>query len=305
MSRSKSNDTLIRICQVIEGQTDTSGACRVKVRLPGFDIGLSDDELPWCFPLLPKLVHVYPKPGEAVLVILEQQNGPMDNRFYIGPIISQPYYHDFEPYATSSLNALVDAKMEMLPDPENNPNSAGTLPNMDDIALIGRKNSDVVLKDNEVRIRCGQQKNPDWLSPIEKRLDYNTEDPAYIQLKYQPKQNDPNTKNSTKDFSSVANIYADRINIMSRDGKTPMVEYTNPDNLMSEEQLTDKYNGFLAQGHKAVYGDLLVDFLKDLRNVLLTHTHPFPGVPPALSQASLSSINIDLDTLLVDYLRMS
>ena len=77
-------------------------------------------------------------------------------------------------------------------------------------------------------------------------MDYNTEDPAYIQLKYQPKQNDPNTKNSTKDFSSVANIYADRINIMSRDGKTPMVEYTNPDNLMSEEQLTDKYNGFFS-----------------------------------------------------------
>ena len=41
---------------------------------------------------MPKLIHVKPKPGEAVLIMLQEQGATDSDRFYIGPLISQPQY---------------------------------------------------------------------------------------------------------------------------------------------------------------------------------------------------------------------
>ena len=45
----------------VERVEDNMGGGRIKVRISPYDIVYkTDDDLPYCFPLLPKLVHVYP-----------------------------------------------------------------------------------------------------------------------------------------------------------------------------------------------------------------------------------------------------
>lgn len=299
------NQPQIRICKVIDGQTDTSGALRIKVRFPGIDTHLTDNELPWCIPLLPKLIHIIPKPGEAVLVMLENPNSPYDNRYYIGPVLSQPYFYNFDPYNTTALSGTINGNLDLLADPGTNPQSHGTLPLDEDVAIVGRKNSDVILKENEIRLRCGQKKYPDTLTPITDRLNYNDDDLAYIQMLYDKNQIDPKSDTIDKEFSSVINLFADRINFMSKDGIEQLIDYTDPDKLMSDDKLTDKNDGFLSKGHPMVYGDMLIKFLENLVQIFLTHTHPFPNTPPALPPNQVLLLNTDLNTMLSDYLRMS
>ena len=50
------------------------------------------EDIPWAIPLMPKVFHILPKVGEAVLVISEYTNSNHSQRYYIGPIIAQPQY---------------------------------------------------------------------------------------------------------------------------------------------------------------------------------------------------------------------
>ena len=63
---------------------------RVKVHIKGIDPQKYKlDEIPYSFPLIPKTFYVKPKMGETVLVF--SQDGSFNSdRFFIGPIISQP-----------------------------------------------------------------------------------------------------------------------------------------------------------------------------------------------------------------------
>ena len=68
---------------------------RVRVKLigsitAGGDKNIDDDELTWCNPLLPKMVSITPKIGEAVLVFVFNEAKTHTDRLFIGPIISQP-----------------------------------------------------------------------------------------------------------------------------------------------------------------------------------------------------------------------
>ena len=99
MDNNSSNDSfIIRYCKVEQVEDDAKG-CRIKVRIDFYDKPFSEDPtmetIPYCYPLLPKILHVYPQEGEMVFVILQQQNSLQGDRFFIGPVISQDYYMDY------------------------------------------------------------------------------------------------------------------------------------------------------------------------------------------------------------------
>jgi len=68
---------------------------RIRVKLigsitAGGDKNIDDEDLTWCNPLLPKMVSITPKIGEAVLVFVFNEAKTHTDRLFIGPIISQP-----------------------------------------------------------------------------------------------------------------------------------------------------------------------------------------------------------------------
>lgn len=281
------SNSLIRFCEVLS-VTDDNAGLRIKVRLRPEDADYKTvEELPYCFPLLPKHVHINPKIGECVLVLLSSFGQSESNRFFIGPLISQPYFLNFDPFYFQSrclLNGGNSAKP--LPLPEMNPENEGTYLDRDDIALQGRQNSDVILKNNELRLRCGFKKEPD--GPAKNTLLFNREDLAYIQMRYRKMKDEKN-----KEFSSCVNIVADRINLLSHDSKDAFTLNDRKELITEQEQLE-----ILKRAHPLPYGDELIAFLKKLIEVIRTHTHPFSMDPPSFTTPQLKVLETNLDNML-------
>lgn len=280
------DDKIFRECRVLS-VNDEQGQLRIKVRLIPEDNNTLEKDLPYCFPLIPKHFHINPKVNEMVLVITSRLGVAGSRRYFIGPIIRQQYMLNEEHYL--SANEFFDP----LPRPELNPENEGTYPDREDIALQGRQNADLILKNNEVRLRCGFQKEPNGLP--KNSLLFNKEDLAYIQMKYK-KLKDP----KDKDFSSVINVVADRINLLSHDSKTPFT-LNNRKELITDQELKK----ILEQAHPLPYGDELVDFLKQLIEVIRTHTHPFSMDPPCFTTPQTKVLNTDLDSFLSQSIRIN
>lgn len=285
-------DYIVRESKVVSVDDKYDGS-RIRVRLGGLDGNVPDSQLPYCFPLLPKLIHITPKVGEAVIVFLEKNGSSSSNRFYIGPVLSQPYFYQQDLYDVSALNMLLNRKSRPKPNPERDPDNKGTLPGKDDIALIGRENSDIILKNNELRLRCGYKESP--TGPVKSRLHFNKVDPAYIQLKYK-KIKDKNNK----EINSVINIVADRINLLSRDSKNNY-KLTDQEDLINDEELVN----ILDTAHPIVYGDELVNFLRQLIEVFQKHTHKFPMCAPTFTKSDNNVLDKNLEAMLSDAVRIN
>ena len=290
---------ICRLCEVLP-ETDPSDAGRIKVEINGID-----NTPHWCFPLLPKLVHVRPKPGETVIVFFEEDGSANDNRYYVGPVLSQPYFYEYESFMTTSLSALTDKRCELSEPPSSVSDYTATFPTDDDIALIGRKNAEVRLMENEVRVLCGKQDTPDH-PELPKRMYFNLVNPAYIQMKYFPKNKVNTLKNGQhEEFGSMVNIGADKINFISRSGDTaPGKTITNPDEIISDDEMLGP-NGYLDNSHPMVYGDMVVEYLKKLTRLMRTHVHPYSTLPPCFNDADKLILSENLDRMLAEYIRMS
>lgn len=276
---------IIRLCTVINVIDDSYGL-RIKVRLDYEDNGKEDKDLPYCFPLLPKLLHINPRIGELVFVILQSQGQPAGNRFFIGPIISQPYFINEEfTYQAQSLFQGIQV-CQPLPHPQMNPDNIGTLPDREDVALQGRQNADVVLKPNQLLLRCGFKKNP--IASADKTLVFNDKDLAYIQLKY-----GNYTDKKENKFNSVVNIVGDRINLLSHDSGT-YFDLGDRKDLINDETLLD----ILDRAHPLVYGDKLIEFLKKFIMVFMNHQHPWAQLPPCLLEPHKKILQTNLDDML-------
>lgn len=265
------NETsVIKLCEV-KSVIDDSDGLRIKVRLTPEDNNIVlDKDLPYAFPLIPKMIHVTPKVGEAVFVILANQGDKDGNRFYIGPIISQPQMLNKDPYNFSAVSLLEgNGIVSPLEAPSMNPQINGTLPEYGDIAIQGRQNSDVILKDNELRIRCGFKTTPTASPP--NNLFFNKLNPAYIQMKYIQGK----LKSNKEEFGSAINIVADKINLLSHISKSNF-NLTDANSLISDEELIKIINS----AHPIAYGDTLVDFLKLFVKIFSQHSHAFPMDPP-------------------------
>ena len=288
------DDKIFRECEVLSVIDDKAGL-RIKVRIHPDDSDCKTiDDLPFCYPLLPKHFHINPKVGEMVLVITSVLGLTKGRRWFIGPIISQQYNLNYDPFNFSAKSILDKGKMATpLPRPELNPDNEGSYPDREDIAIQGRQNADLILKDNEVRLRCGFKREPNG-NP-QNTLLFNREDLSYIQMKYK-KLKDHN-KN---DFASCINIVADRINLLSHDSKTPFT-LNDRKSLITDEELVK----ILEKAHPLPYGDELIEFLKQLIEVIRTHTHPFAMDPPCFTTPQIDVLNTNLDEMLSNSVRIN
>lgn len=291
-----SDESVVAICKVLRVD-DEMGGNRIKVRIDPYDANCAtDDDLPYCFPLMPKLIHVYPKVGECVLVIWQNPKEKTGQRTYIGPVIAQDYGLDYSPY-THMAKSLLDGRplYPAMKNPRRNPENDGSLPDREDIAIRGRSNADIILKPNELRLRCGFLKNGGG-GDEETKLNFNDKDLAYIQMRY-----GKNFKDSqNRDFASLVNIVADRINLLSHDSRTSFRLGDRKD-LVDDDTLKD----VMKNAHPLPYGDDLVYWLRKLVEVFKSHTHPYVMLPPAFNEADKEVLNTDLSDYLSEAVRIN
>lgn len=305
----RSKDVVIRIGEVISVDDEYHGM-RIKVRLEQ-DNGVTSDKIPYAFPLLPKTLQSIPKIGEAVLIILSTLSNKNSIRYYIGPLISQPQYFHQEYYnggrgtSSSLLQGSLSKPLETI---DHYDETKGAFPETNDIALVGRKSEDIVLKDGEIAIRCGirGQKLFDVFSPEYYDIDkfsslkgdvvFNKTNPAYLQLKYQRGI----CKGKKQVADSVINVVADKINLISHKDRESF-ELTDQKDLIVPENL----DNIMSKLHQVPYGDVLKETLINVYAAIKNHTHQYPGLPPVECPFILKLDLKDLENLLSEHVRIS
>ena len=286
------NGSIIKICQVIDINDETDGE-RIKVRLEPEDDKRLDNELPFAYPLLPKHLHIKPKIGEFVLVILTEVGNGYSNRYYIGPIISQPQHMEKENSMLSALSLYPGAFKQPDIAPSTNPDSHGSLAKDENIALYGRKKTDIILTDNDIRIRCGNRLRD---NNADGGIIFNRTDPAYILLKH----NDNKNGIENDEYGSTATIVADKINFIGNNSNYPF-RTNDKDELITNSEMQK----IIETAHKLPYGDILVDFLKLFVRTFAAHVHPYPGLPPCKTSDYIDTTSYNFEQILSNSVRIN
>ena len=306
-------DVVLKLGQV-ESTFDDSFGLRIKARIEE-DSNLNTADLPDAFPLLPKMFQVIPKVGEGVLVITTKTGNKKSQRYYIGPIVSQPQYFDNCEYQYGrgpAISLISGATVGPLENINNYKETEGAFPNAhplqrtDDVAMVGRTSQDIIFRHNqdkstdEVDIRCGvREKSPiskDENASLIGNIIFNTVDPAYIQLKYGKGL----TQGNEKDGNSVINLVADKINIISNKDDNSF-KLTEPDELINKEELSN----IMSQLHQLPHGDTLLKFLNLFKTAFLTHSHNYAQLPPTYAGNVRSMAEYPMQDILSKHVRIS
>jgi len=254
----------VRFCKVLSIDDDTD-ADRIKVELLPEDNSKKLKDIEYAFPLLPKIFHVKPKVGEAVLVLLAITNDGNSQRYYIGPIISQDHKIYQDSYLESASAYLKGNHNKFDVAPRMNPSNQGLLPKDDEIWIRGRKNTDIQITEDDIRIKAGVK-----LAHGEnnQKMSFNEKNPGYTKIKYH--------LNPLSDGScSTTSIVSDKILLLSYNS-IKNFKLTDKDNLIPEKE----YNEIIEKAYKLPYGEILIDFLNIFVKAFVSHTHPFSMLPP-------------------------
>lgn len=284
---------VVRFCKVV-GVDDDTDADRIKVRLTPEDNDKTLDDVDYAFPLLPKAFHVKPKVGEAVFVLLAVTNNGNSQRYYIGPVISQDHRLYMDPFFQGADSFMRGAYKKFDVAPRMDPSHDGILPNDDDIVIRGRKNTDIQITDDDIRIKAGVK----VCNEADKyQMSFNTKNPAYAKIKYHPNP-------IASDVNSTATIVADKINLLGTSSPNSY-KVTDRKDLISDTELVK----VIESAYKLPYGEKLVEFLKTFVNAFLNHTHPFPMLPPnpafTTGLVSQKAELLDNEQLLSDTVRIN
>lgn len=263
--------------EVVSIADETDGG-RIKVRIDGLDNQIPNVNLSDCYPLMPKFFHIYPQVGEIVRIIIEDNRYPQKGRFWIGSVISQPQKIGFDSKYTalSTTNSAISEPQEA---PSKLPDAQGIYPNIQDVAILGRCNTDIILRERDVEIRAGKH-------VFENNLSLNKLNPASIKLTFEEVTTGTTTTPSTV---STNVIIADRIALISHDGQ-PKFKSTN-------FNATDRNNLF-SQGHPLGRGDVIVEALELLRRAIIEHIHPYANLPTDKSGVVIDLENVDFTQIL-------
>ena len=93
--------------------------------------------------------------------------------------------------------------------------------------------------------------------------------------------------------SSIINVVADRINLVSHDGNHTY-ELANNEKLITAET----QNNIHTTAQSIVFGEKLVEFLELVKNYVNSHVHPYHGLPADPETSKLNVLNFDLQSLL-------
>ena len=239
------------------------------------DNSIYNSQLPNCFPLLPKHINVIPKKGERVLVFMFGENEQYSDRFYIGPIISQPskLNKDTDENAQRGFSTSIIDTVQDISKIESAKGIYSEYDSTPSNSIDGRENSDIVFKAGEVLIRGGKfvQQKP---------LEFNQANPAYIQIKSNFNEFDEDGKKTGAKLS-VNNIVADKINLLTHNGGNPRFNLVARNLEQGETPyITDEeMASILSEAHPLAYGDIVLQYLILLKNVVLGHVHNGSGYP--------------------------
>jgi hypothetical protein len=251
---------------IVDSIDDPLNLGRIKVKLMGStsaggDKNIDSEELAWCNPLLPKMLSITPKKDETVLVFVFNKATTHIDRLYIGPIISQPNMLFKDDYVGTALAGFSFGTTQTTEDIRKRPEIAGVFPNTSDISIQGRYNTEITQKDNEIWIRAGKFVTVGRNSETPLGIRLNTTSQGYIQLK-----NDVNISENVK--GSTANIVASKINLLTHNG-SPSFKLNDRDNLITD----DEFEKILSQAHQVPFGDVLLQYLRLLKDALYNHVH--------------------------------
>ena len=240
--------------EVMSISDETDGG-RIQVRIPELDNKTANNELPWSYPLTPKFFDIFPQVGEMVRIFLEDTKFPERSRFWMGPIVSQPqkigFDSKFTALSTTNLGLTRPEKA-----PSTYPDANGVYPTKEDVAIVGKVNSDVILRLNEVHIRAGKHENGDVLK-------LNTKNPASINMVFEPLDG-----NEDQYYSNTI-IQSDKIALISHDG----IPQFKAARMTPEDRVR-----IFEEGHPIARSDVLIEALEVIRMALLTHIHPYSGM---------------------------
>ena len=251
------------------------------------DRPLKDSEIPYAFPAIPKLMHIMPKVGETVMIICGDSGE--GQRYYIGPIIHQDQYMEKDLFglgATDLLNGGNDRNPSY--SVENDAKALGAMAKDDDVAIYGRKDTDIILKDEELQIRSGARKTKN------NNVTFNKEDPAFIKLKYHEeplKQTGITTYKTHRKTKSTALVVADKILLASPNGDNG-VNITNNGEMVTDNEMQKMIENI----HMLPYGDSLVRFLFMLVKMFKEHTHKYDNLPPSPLEPAHSNFDMSYGT---------
>lgn len=246
----------------------------IKVRIPNLDNTVTNADLSECYPLMPKFIHFYPKIGEVVRIFIEDINYPQRSRYWVGSIFSDlrniNYCNKSDAFSTSNLKTSAPRKsLDTLPDAKD------VFPSKEDIALIGRNNTDIILKDNQIEIRTGKH----ILNDVTK---LNKKNPAIFKLNFR-------NVNSKDNQISESLLIADRIALISHDGIPKFKAFSH-----SEADL----NKIFDEGHPLTRGDVLVEILNKIRNTIVSHIHGYSSLPADKDKLIVELENLDFNKIL-------
>ena len=298
----------------VELVEEAAEGLRIKARIDS-DLWRPLEEIPYAFPLLPKTVQSVPKVGEGVFVFTEIAGNDKSQRYYIGPIISQPQFQEecSFAYGRGAALSLIDGGLVGPEEKISNYSiTNGSFPKANDVAVIGRGSQDLVMRENstgsnELDIRCGirndaiQQEddtvlNEDDAKRLKGKVVFNKEDPAYIQMKYRKGL----TSKSEQEASSITNIVSDKINIISNKDENRF-NVTDQESLIKEEELDE----IMSKLHQIPHGDTLIKLLDIIIKAIVSHVHPYAGRPAIMEGYVKDAADFSLPTILSKHVRIS
>lgn len=280
----------------VESVQDPTDSGNIKVRIDGVDSpNTNTADLPNAFPLIPKHLNVTPRKGELVFIIKSKviSSGEYEQRYYIGPIISQPQHLDND-QTLNAKSALPTGAIALDSAPSVNPEAKGIYPTGTEVALQGRDNADILFKKAEVLVRAGK-------FVIDQPLQFNRVNPGYIQIKSNvvitPADEE---KKQSEERGTVTNVVADRINLLTHKGK-PIFPLAGQDDYISDEVQQEIFK----RTQPVVYGDELVTFIKLVQEFIKTHTHNYHGMPSVQTELEEKIIKFQTDNLLSKNIRIN
>jgi hypothetical protein len=258
-----SNTRTIHFGKVVVADDTEMDAMRIKVRIKGLDNRLSNAELPWCYPLMPKYFYVTPKSGELVRILLSDVSKPFEDRLWIGPHITQfPYLEgqQFDKGGDVSINEETIHRLSQVPSVDSIEGSDDVYPNTmspeskDEVRLMSRGGVDIVMRKDSLLIRAGK-------SEKKNKSKKNKQNPAFISINF----------SKEGDFSGITMV-GDYLNLVSHNG-TPLVHS------LKEGVVTEKVANDMAESlHPVPYGDELVGVLSLIIEALANgHSHSYHG----------------------------
>ena len=261
-----SNNNIVKnvyIANVLNVKDYNNGGV-IQVFIDGVDeIGTPNEQLPLCYPLMSRLVHIMPKVNEAVLVLMgssndNEKNINRGNRFWIGPLVTN-YDNVKNDIVTTSKNLTFDPLSFLSINKKNTErgifpidNEDPTKPNnLDDVTIIGRNNTDISQSENKIKLRAGKHKKN---NPKRENLD----NPAYSVLEL------------IDDNNSYSLTAGDEIYLISHKGKEKFKKILTKDDITQLKR----------NSQSMLYGELTVEYLKLLTQAFLTHIHQHPQKEP-------------------------